>query len=79
LKLGFVVLLKSLFSLKVLDVCINNVEQDAFGLSIHFLDVVNAIYDFFVIRSVFPFSNQKVCSNTKGFGHFGNHFNGWRK
>ena len=53
-------LAENLFSLKMLDVSINNIEQNLFGLFIHFFNVANAVSCFLLGGGVFFFSNQEI-------------------
>src|SRR5690606_41641567 len=48
IKSGFCCLSKSLFGFKILDVGINDVEQDVFGIGIHFLYIVDTFHRFLV-------------------------------
>ena len=43
-----------------MDVGVNDVEQNAFGICIHFLYIVDTFHRFFVVRSVFPGRTQEI-------------------
>jgi len=66
---------KGLLGLKVLDIGINKVKENAPRAVVHFLVAVDTFYRLFVVGSVLAFPNQKIYRYIKYLGHFGHHLN----